>query len=269
MPDDVLIFIGCSANHEDIESQAVLEYTIRQHASKPVNIVWMKQSRDPESRFFVGNGGWATQYWATPFSGFRWGVPVWAHDMGYERGIYMDSDFIVFGDIAELYATPMRDSKAVVASRSGRFCCSLWKSVESSPFAFNSFRSDPQQHMKQSAFFTKGSTKLGSDQVQHFAADADWNYLDLANIKQPLPPPSHVKAIHYTQMHHQLQLKHALPRLADSGKKHWYTGVVREHPWVELQAYFDVLLGEAIAAGFALDKYTQAAPFGDYKIRGR
>lgn len=42
----VHVFVGCAANGEDAESQAVLEYTLRKHSSLPVDIVWMRQSPD-------------------------------------------------------------------------------------------------------------------------------------------------------------------------------------------------------------------------------
>ena len=64
----VRVFVGCAPNHEDAESQAVLEHSIRKHASLPVDITWMKLSRDPVSPF----SGWNTELWPTPFSGFRW-----------------------------------------------------------------------------------------------------------------------------------------------------------------------------------------------------
>jgi hypothetical protein len=60
MTDLIRIFVGCSANHDDLESQAVLEYTLRKHASQPLKITWMMQSHDPDSWFYVGKGGWDT-----------------------------------------------------------------------------------------------------------------------------------------------------------------------------------------------------------------
>jgi hypothetical protein len=94
----IRLFVGCAANHEDLESQAVLEWSIRKHASEPVEITWMRLSRDPASPW----SGWATERWATPFSGFRWAIP---EVCGFEgRAIYCDSDVIFMADVAELVA---------------------------------------------------------------------------------------------------------------------------------------------------------------------
>lgn len=60
----IRVFVGCAANHEDAESQSVLEYTLRKYASDDLEITWMKLSRDPESQFYcdIENGrGWNTR----------------------------------------------------------------------------------------------------------------------------------------------------------------------------------------------------------------
>jgi hypothetical protein len=69
LTDRVKLFVGCSANGEDAESQAVLEYTVRKNSSLPVDIVWMKQTHDETSPLY----GWSTYTWSTPFSGFPLG----------------------------------------------------------------------------------------------------------------------------------------------------------------------------------------------------
>jgi hypothetical protein len=93
LTDRVKLFVGCSANGEDAESQAVLEYTVRKNSSLPVDIVWMKQTHDETSPLY----GWSTYTWATPFSGFRWAVPELCNFEG--KAIYCDSDFIWLSDM--------------------------------------------------------------------------------------------------------------------------------------------------------------------------
>ena len=69
--DRIKLFVGCSPNGEDAESQMVLEHTARKHSSLPIDIVWMKINSDPNSFW----GGWDSELWSTPFSGFRWAIP--------------------------------------------------------------------------------------------------------------------------------------------------------------------------------------------------
>src|SRR5215207_9690112 len=122
----IRVFVGCAANHEDIESQAVLEWSIRKHASEPVSITWMQLSRDPASPW----SGWNTSQWVTPFSGFRWAIPAVC---GYEgKAIYCDSDVIFMADIARLWDQEFESGKAVMAKggNSWRLCVSLWDCAE-------------------------------------------------------------------------------------------------------------------------------------------
>src|SRR3546814_18103128 len=90
--DAIRVFVGCDPNDCDLEQMMVLEHSLRQHASLPVDINWMQLSSDPLSFWYYDSGipdGWHTERWATPFSGLRWAVP--AHS-GYEGGaIYMDT----------------------------------------------------------------------------------------------------------------------------------------------------------------------------------
>ena len=71
MIEPIRIFIGTSANNEDADSEMVLEYTLRKNSSLPLEITWMRQTHDQNSIW----GGWETQRWSTPFSGFRWAIP--------------------------------------------------------------------------------------------------------------------------------------------------------------------------------------------------
>jgi hypothetical protein len=84
------------------------------------------------------------------------------------------------------------------------------------------------------------------------AFDGNWDCPDLKGYALDAPD---LKAVHYTRISSQCQLKHAIPRLAAEGRKHWYDGEVHEHPSPELQALFDRLLAEATAAGYGIERY--------------
>ena len=260
----VRIFVGCAANHEDVESQAVLEYTLRKHASVPVKITWMMQSRDPDSWFYVGAGGWVTTGWATPFSGFRWIVPYLAKAEDYDRAIYMDSDFIVFGDIADLWNVHFANDKVVVANGSGRYCCSLWhvpRALAHLP-DYKNLRGDANLHPRMTHYYGQHPGL-----VQPFARDNQWNWLDYQAVPLDQLAKRGIKAIHYTRVEQQLQIKHAKKRLALNNFQHWYTGKTVTNDWPGLQDLFDQLLEEAKLDSYPLERYMTEARFGSYTIR--
>jgi hypothetical protein len=253
----IRIFVGCAPSHEDAESQAVLEWSIRKHASEPVEIEWMKLSRDPASFWFsdgAGNG-WQTSTWATPFSGFRWAIPSFCGLEG--RAIYMDSDVIVMGDIAELWHQNMEPGKVALAKGGGswRYCVSLWDCAEAANHipAVAWLRNEGGSHQKMVAYF-----KERPHLTQAFVGD--WNCLDGDGHSNLKAGP---KVIHYTDMGTQPQLRHALPRLAREGRRHWFDGEVRKHKRPDLLALFDELLEEAAANGYGVQRYLQNPPYGE------
>jgi hypothetical protein len=117
---------------------------------------------------------------------------------------------------------------------------------------------DPDAHMKATNHWSRSSA------VQPFE-NGDWNYLDLERPRSFDDP--RIKAIHYTRMDRQLQLKYAVPRLAAQGRRHWFDGGVKPNDWPGLQDLFDTLLAEAYAAGYTIEQYTKPL-FGKYRIRG-
>lgn len=251
----IKIFVGCAPNHEDIESQAVLEWSIRKHVSELVEIEWMKLSRDPESFWYSdGKHGWQTSKWATPFSGFRWGIPERCNYEG--KAIYMDSDVIVLGDIAELWNQEIPKGKLALAKGGGswRYCVSLWNCVAFHRGSFDELRSDPSSHGKMTMFLA-----AHPQLTQSFVGD--WNCLDGEGHSNLFD--GKLKALHYTDMSSQPHLKYAIPRLAAQGRKHWFDGKVRQHPRKDVQGLFDALLEEAIAVGFGLERYMQEPLYGE------
>jgi hypothetical protein len=233
----IRIFVGCAPNHDDAESQAVLEYTIRKHASRPVEITWMKLSRDPVSPFY----GWDTSTWATPFSGFRYAVPALC---GYEgRAIYMDSDVICMADVAELIDADV-GRHHVMARSSSRLCVSLWNCAEfAAPWI-----DDLRRGMRPPIL------------VKPFPADQNWNCLDgddYADLRD-----TQIKAIHYTSMPHQPHLVAAGHRLHAAGLKHWFDGQITRHWRGDLYDLFFSRLVDAELNGYTVESYCQDEPYG-------
>ena len=257
MSDPIRVYIACSPNNDDLEAQAVLDYTLCSLTSRPVEITWMKLSRDPTSPFYSdAGGGWRTRRWATPFSGFRWAVPALA---GFEgKAIYLDPDFIVRADIAELWDQEFHSDKVAMVAKPGpspRFCCSLWDCAKAKRFipALADLQKDEEQHIKMTRFF--GSRP---DLLQQYVGE--WNALD--NMMRGLAfDDPRVKAIHYTHMPTQPHLMYARARLRAVGREHWIKNG-KPHPSPLLQSIFDTALREAQAAGYTLDKYTNDAMYG-------
>lgn len=247
----IRVFVGC-ASGDDLESQAVLEYSLRKHASEPVEIVWMQQSRDPASPFC----GWDTRSWVTPFSGFRWLVP---HLCNFEgRAIYCDSDIIWMADAAELWNQPLMPGKSVLGkggSQAWRFCVTLFDCAAVKPHMMPpaKLRSSPGAHQEMTRRFRNASF------VQPFAGN--WNCVDLENYSSINDPD--IKVIHYSDISTQPSSRYARHRLAAEGRKHWYDGPIREHPRKDLVRLFDECLEAALRAGYTPEKY-DAPRFGTY-----
>lgn len=242
----IRIFVGCAPNHEDAESQAVLEYSIHKYATEPVEIVWMKASDDPSSFWY----GWNSSLWATPFSGFRWGIPAYCDYEG--KAIYMDSDVIVLADIAELWHQRFAPGKVALAKGDGswRYCVSLWDcaALEGLVFPIERLRQVASSHKEMVGYMASHSHL-----TQQFMGD--WNCLDGIGHKDLFDGV--LKALHYTDMRTQPHLKYAIARLAKAGRKHWFDGTVMKHPRPDVQKLFDELLVTAEIEGYTVDSYCQ------------
>ena len=249
----IRVFVGCAPNHEDAESQAVLEWSIYKHCTEPVIITWMKLSRDPDSPFY----GWETARWATPFSGFRWAVPELCNFES--RAIYMDSDVIVMSDLSELWNAELEPGKAIMARGSGRMCVSLWDcaKVQHLMIPLDEMRKRTDNHHESKAIMSRNAHL-----IQRFPEDAKWNCLD--GEDEPDLHAPHIKAIHYTYMPCQPQIEMAKNRLAAKGLQHWFDGEVKEHWRKDLVNLFFELLNEAEGNGFSVSHYEKDEPYGDY-----
>jgi len=233
------LFVGCAPNGEDAESQMVLEYTARKNSSMPINIHWMKHSTDPKSFWY----GWLSSTWATPFSGFRWGIPEFCAFKG--QAIYMDSDMIVQGDLAELWNEPW-NNKAIIMGKGGwRFCVSKWNCERAKGVIppVEEIRSTPYAHQQLCQ-----ALPMYPHLQQTF--DRQWNNFDGENDDL-----DKIKILHYTDMSTQMHFKYATPRLEAKGWKHWFDGEVRGHRRQDVQELFDKCYASAKAAGYTPQQY--------------
>ncbi len=247
MSDPIRLFVGTDGTNCDLESQMVLEHSVRKHASEPVAITWMQQAAEgPYAGWKCGSG-------RTPFSHFRWSIPAMC---GYQgRGIYCDSDFIFTADIADLWHQPIPGVFLAKVGKKGlhKTCCMLFDCEHAKDHVpgLKALRKmdDPQGQMM--AYF-KARPELYSP------FSGDWNAIDLKGYEFVNDP--RIKAIHYSRMEMQPQLAYAVPRLKNEGRSHWYTGPIGSHDRPELIALFAMLYQEAIASGYSLDQY-RVEPF--------
>lgn len=247
MSTPIRLFVGADGTNCDLESQCVLEYSVRKHASEDVAITWMQQAASgPWS-------GWACGSGRTPFSHFRWSLPAVC---GYQgRAIYTDSDFWFMADIAELWR---QEIPGVLLSKQpkgklGKTCCLLFDCAKAKGHVpdLKTLRAmrDPQGTLSR---YFKEHPSLSSG----FAGN--WNCIDGEGL--PLDDPR-IKAIHYSRMEMQPHLlKYAIPRLRAEGKRHWYEPApIFHHERPDLQALFDQLYAEALEAGYTLEQYRVGA----------
>jgi hypothetical protein len=237
------IFIGTSANGEDAESEMVLEHTLRKNSSRPIDITWMRLTRDKNSIW----DGWKTKYWATPFSGFRWAIPEANGFQG--KAIYMDEDMLNMHDIAELFDLSFEPEKYIMARRgkrfSGREFCVLLMDCEGLKNKL-----PPVRKQKRDA---KAHLKL-IEQMTHcgWVQDLDprWNCLDGDGL-----PIDEIWHLHYTKMASQ------------PWQPAWFRGIPEKHERQELVDLWFKSRDEALAAGYKAE--FKGPAYGEYKFKGK
>ena len=264
--EPIRIFVGCPANGEDAEAQAMLEYSLRHYATQPLEITWMMLSRDPASPFYSNpqkQAGWNTQLWATPFSVFRWAIP---HIVKSGKAIYMDVDMVARADIAQLYNQPFPDGKAVLWKDDKNSCVMLMdceKLARALP---------PFEHMRRKL---GGYSVYRDNHARPIAArfDGNWNCLDGESYTTLAAPE--IKVLHFTKVESQPHLRWALPRLKAQGKQHWNRWTLRRdepmpHARPDVMPLVEYVWKQAQAAGYTAAKYEAIATnFGDYDaVRG-
>lgn len=252
----IRLFIGAPPDGTDAECQAVIEYTLRKYASEPLDIHWMILSRDRNSPYYSnGTSGWQTKDWPTPFSPFRWFIPMLC---GFEgKAIYMDSDIIVRDDIAKLWHEKHQPGKVVIGLRAGRLCVSSWDCAAAKPF----MPSLDKLHAANGHTMMRAWIQANPHLVQPFSS-GNWNCLDMDKYPALIPE---IKALHMTSMCHQPHLEVARARLAPRGLSHWFDGKWAPHFRPEVTELFFAMLKEAAENGYPTSKYEPGEPFGQFK----
>lgn len=227
--------------------QAVLEYSLRKHATEPVEITWMKLGR--EGPF----AGWDTSQFATPFTAFRWAVPELCGFTG--RALYVDVDFLFLADVTALVNQPIPDGKiGLVKDGGSRTCIIVWDCEAARPYmwSMDQLKRAPHAH-----------NALRSATRSLFAPfDGAWNCLDGESLAI-----SAIKAVHLTAMRHQPHLERANARLAKVGRRHWFDGTPERHWREDLIELFERTLAEAEANGYGVERYCREPIFGGYQKR--
>lgn len=258
MPNELIrIFVGTPANNEDLECQAVLDYSLRKHATRPLDITWMMLSKDPKSFWHSDpktREGWNTRTWATPFSALRWGIPAACDYKGL--AIYMDSDMIAMDDIAKLHDQVIPEGKALLAKGGATvISCVMLMDCERMQKVLPSIK-----QLKGEV----GAYRNARGSIAHASADynGNWNCRDGEGYKDIFDPD--IKVHHYTSIPSQPNHKHARARLAKENKPHWYPGPDRAHHRPEINKLFDDLFAECIAAGRGPETFRVSPEFGEY-----
>jgi hypothetical protein len=251
----IRVFCACAPDGLDAESQLVVEHSLVSRASRPVEITWMRLSRDPDSPFYSDRGrGWDTRNWATPFSWFRYAIPELCSFEG--RAIYCDSDVMFLADVAELADAPMEPGKVVMARSFDRLCVSLWDCAEARTYL------PPIATLQRSGPIIRNWSEQRV--WQPFPKGQNWNCLDGDGLA--LDDPS-IRAIHFTDIATQPQMPLALARLAGEGRRHWFEGRQEPHPRPDLVVLFNHELEAGYRAGLTLDRYDQEPRYGKIEKR--
>lgn len=255
----IRLFIGTPANNEDLECQAVFDWSLRKfHPQNDLEVNWMMLSRDQNS-FWYSNPqshprqGWNTKTWATPFSPLRWGIPAACNYEG--KAIYCDCDQIVMADIADLWNQKIPDDKALLMSKIKASCVMLMDCAK-----MKNVLPDIQRLKKVEGAYRAIRGAVVQDQAGVF--EGDWNCLDGKNHKTIYD--GDVKILHYTHIPTQPNHKHARVRLKAEGRPHWYNGEDKPHDNPEVTALFDKMFSEAVEAGQGPEKFRVAKEFGEY-----
>ena len=240
----IRIFIGTSPNGEDAEAEMVLEYTLRKHSSQPLDITWMRQSRDSRSLWYCGWRGWSSRHWATPFTGFRWAISEACNFEG--KAIYMDVDMINLRDISELFNLDLNDNKAILARTGTRwdyeFCvmlmdCEKLKGIIPSVKDLRKLKGN---------FRSIQNRLLETNLIDNL--DPRWNCLD--GEERDI---SEIWHLHFTKMSSQ------------PWKPAWFTGIPEEHERPEIADLWQEYKSEALANAWW--PKVPKPPFGKFKIR--
>jgi hypothetical protein len=241
----IRVFVGTDVNGGCAECQMVFEYSLRKHASKPVEVVWMKISDEPDSFWY----GWNTDTWSTPFSGFRYGIAEACEFKG--RAIYCDDDQLWLDDVVHLFNQEIFPEDVmtgkILPNGEIRHCVSV---IDCKKFG-NEIQGGEDG-------WSVHRRNKNSDFVEMMKArtfplttiiDDRWNCYDGENMSL-----DDVGILHFTDMRSNPGVHMAVDRLGGQAH-HWYDGPVIRHRRQDCVDIFKQYYDEAIAAGYSVADY--------------
>lgn len=241
----IRLFIGSSSNGEDATIEAAYLNSIEKHASTEVDLVFMRQTNNPDSFWH----GWQTETWPTPFSGFRWGIAEYCNFEG--RAIYTDCDMINYRDMQELMDLDM-EGKPLAARKGKRFgghefCVTVIDCEAYKEYAIpvSRLKTQSQMHQRHIGKFS------GKDHLVH-ELDPRWNVLDGEDYDL-----GEIYQLHFTNMATQ------------PWTPAWFTGHPEKHPRKDVVEEYERALEEARGNGYNPEDLKPATEFGQYNIIGR
>jgi hypothetical protein len=192
--EPIRIFVGGCAEHW--LPTKVLEYSIlrRTHRQFEFGRLWDCPLEcpipiDPDNRP------------ATSFSLQRFLIPELCNFEG--KGIYLDSDMIVWGDISELWETPFQNGTKVLAPPGWQSAVMLWDCTYQVKVAELVTEMDSGKRTYSQLMKLKGLEGVSR------TIDPNWNCMDRPDLKGMISPGS--RLLHYTDMKHQPWLKAGHP----------------------------------------------------------
>lgn len=253
------VFIGTSAGGEDAEACAIIETSLRRHASIQVEVEWLRLSRD----LISSCAGWRTERWSTPWTALRWAVPAICGWRG--RAVYFDCPTLILGDVAELGGAATIPSGAFVLARcegsSLLTGCLVFDCIEAKkhlpPLA--KMKEDVGAHQEVGGLLDRRPVLVG-------ALPGGWGRTDADFARKA--PVGLEGSVHFISPHTQPHGPAADIRLAKTGRAHWFAGARLPHYCARLVAMWGEEALRAADEGYVVGRYVPDEPFGSYAIGG-
>jgi hypothetical protein len=243
MTEPIRVFVGSDRNGGCAENQMVFEYSLRKHATRPIELTWMQISDDPASFWY----GWETRRWSTPFSGFRYGIAEFCKNQG--KAIYCDDDQLWLADPALLWDTPITGKNIMTGKSLGgpgdvRHCVSV---IDCQKFGAVVPPASRRKTLPQFCEMMKEITFPLTEII-----DDNWNNYDGENAKI-----EDIKLLHFTDMRTNPGIHLAIKRLG-SNASHWYNGAILKHRRQDVVDTFMSYYNGALEAGYKVENYIPA-----------
>lgn len=208
---EIKIFIGTSAFGQDLLAEKTLEFSLRKHCAKPLQITFLRNIEEGVA------GRFDSSNWATPFSGLRWTIPEICNFKG--KAIYLDVDQLNLKDISILFNTDLKNYP--FACRQNKSCVVLFDCEK-----MKNLLPSLDEMRKNNLFHQHNYTSITG---LGMPIDPRWNCLDgeSYNIED-------IWHLHFTDMRCQ------------PWRPTWYKGVQLEHPRQDLVALWEKYKIEAL-----------------------